>query len=394
MNTPNRNNAECVANISGMRKFRAVILLIAAVFMVGAFSVKPVSAATYKTYKIYFYANGGSYTGGSTVRRATRKTTKSYVDYTIPTTKPTRSGYYFAGWTKSSAGTGTVYAIGKTIRVTSSSPIVRYYAKWKKIYKYTVKYNANGGSGSSTGKTLTSLLTSRTYTLSSTKPTRSGYTFIEWNTKADGSGTAYQPGEKITIKRASSTTTSTTKTLYAIWVKTSSASSVISVAEKYIAMATKIANCSKVGYTYAGRFWFNGGSDWGVDCASYVFYALYYSGFLNDCDKYEAFGTDDEGSILLAHGFEEVPVSEAQRGDILLVTRYERNSGTGHTEIYLGDGKSIGAHSNYDKVAGDSEDNEVSVVSCTPTAKYYHCFRLKSTTKAKTAPTMPYSLSN
>lgn len=71
---------------------------------------------------------------------------------------------------------------------------------------YTVSYNANGGSGapaSQSGKW------GATVTLSSTAPTRTGYTFGGWNTKADGTGTNYAKGGKLTTKA--------NVTLYAKW---------------------------------------------------------------------------------------------------------------------------------------------------------------------------------
>lgn len=56
---------------------------------------------------------------------------------------------------------------------------------------WAVSYNANGGSGapSSQQKTYGTNLT-----LSSTKPTRAGYVFKNWNTKSDGTGTSYSSG--------------------------------------------------------------------------------------------------------------------------------------------------------------------------------------------------------
>ena len=59
------------------------------------------------------------------------------------------------------------------------------------LITYTVSYNANSGSSapSSQAKTYGTNLT-----LTSTKPTRTGYTFNNWNTKADGTGTTYKPG--------------------------------------------------------------------------------------------------------------------------------------------------------------------------------------------------------
>lgn len=52
-------------------------------------------------------------------------------------------------------------------------------------------------------------------TIPSETPTRSGYSFVEWNTNSSGTGTAYQPGDSI-YQQASDGNFSN-KTLYAIW---------------------------------------------------------------------------------------------------------------------------------------------------------------------------------
>lgn len=56
---------------------------------------------------------------------------------------------------------------------------------------FTVSYNANGGSGAPSAQDKRYDIT---LTLSSTVPTRDGYTFNGWNTAADGSGNAYAAG--------------------------------------------------------------------------------------------------------------------------------------------------------------------------------------------------------
>ena len=70
----------------------------------------------------------------------------------------------------------------------------------------TVNYNVNGGSGAPTSQNKYNTVD---LTLSSTKPTRTGYAFVSWNTSIDGSGTSYQPGSKYTANEST--------TLYAIW---------------------------------------------------------------------------------------------------------------------------------------------------------------------------------
>ena len=74
---------------------------------------------------------------------------------------------------------------------------------------YVVEYNANGGSGAPAAQSKTH---GTALTLSSTVPTRDGYTFAGWNTKADGSGTSYSAGD--------SYTTDNDIVLYAQWTPT------------------------------------------------------------------------------------------------------------------------------------------------------------------------------
>ena len=72
---------------------------------------------------------------------------------------------------------------------------------------YTVKYNANGGTGAPADQKKVQGID---LTLSSTTPTRTGYTFNNWNTKQDGSGQSYAKG-------ATYTTDFWSPTLYAQW---------------------------------------------------------------------------------------------------------------------------------------------------------------------------------
>lgn len=73
------------------------------------------------------------------------------------------------------------------------------------LTSYTVKYNANGGSGAPSNQTK---YYGKTLTLSSTKPTRTGYTFKGWATSSNGS-VAYAAGASYTANASI--------TLYAVW---------------------------------------------------------------------------------------------------------------------------------------------------------------------------------
>ncbi len=71
---------------------------------------------------------------------------------------------------------------------------------------WTVTYNANGGTGAPAAQTKWQYETLR---LSSTKPTRTGYTFVRWNTSVTNNGTPYDSGSMYTADADA--------ILYAIW---------------------------------------------------------------------------------------------------------------------------------------------------------------------------------
>ena len=121
------------------------------------------------SYTVAYNANGGS--------GAPSSQTKWYGKaLTLSTTKPTRTGYSFQGWATSASGS-VAYASGASY---TSNAGVTLYAVWK-ANTYTVKYNANGGSGAPSNQTKTHDVTLK---LSTTVPTRANYTFLGWATSA------------------------------------------------------------------------------------------------------------------------------------------------------------------------------------------------------------------
>lgn len=73
--------------------------------------------------------------------------------------------------------------------------------------EFTITYNLNGGSG--TTPTKFAVWGDNLTIASSSNISKSGYTFKEWNTKADGSGGHYMPNQNKTMWES--------MTLYAIW---------------------------------------------------------------------------------------------------------------------------------------------------------------------------------
>ena len=156
-----------------------------------------ISATTKVTSNVTYYAhwiqrctitfNANSGTGGTT-----RTVANGAAVGTLPT--PTRTGYNFLGWFTAING-GT--KISATTKVTSN---VTYYAHWE-IKRYTITFNANGGTG---GTTRTVSHGSKIGTLP--VPARNGYAFLGWYSYSNG-------GNKI----SSATVVTSSSTYYAQW---------------------------------------------------------------------------------------------------------------------------------------------------------------------------------
>ena len=153
-----------------------------------------VTVPAWTSYTVSYNANGGSGAPSSQTKWKDQA-------LTLSSTKPTRTGYAFQGWATSASG-GVAYASGASYTANASATL---YAVWK-ANTYTVSYNANGGSGAPSSQTKTY---GTALTLSSTKPTRTNYTFKGWGTSASATTVSYAAGASYTANAA--------VTLYAVW---------------------------------------------------------------------------------------------------------------------------------------------------------------------------------
>lgn len=154
-----------------------------------------VTVPAWTSYAIKYNANGGS--GAPSSQTKWKDQT-----LTLSSTKPTRTGHSFLGWSTSSTATTATYSAGGSYTANAAATL---YAVWK-ANTYIVSYNANGGTGAPGNQTKTY---GKTLTLSSTKPTRTNYNFKGWGTSASATTVTYASGASYTNNAA--------VTLYAVW---------------------------------------------------------------------------------------------------------------------------------------------------------------------------------
>lgn len=123
----------------------------------------------------------------------------------------TRSGWAFTGWKR--ADTGDAYQDGQQVANLICTPNggAPFVAQWTPNAA-AINYNANPPAGRTAGGQGTANWTGHTgdtQAIGANGWTVDGYTFIGWNTSADGKGTAYAPGTTWTANG--------TLTLYAQW---------------------------------------------------------------------------------------------------------------------------------------------------------------------------------
>lgn len=147
------------------------------------------------TYTIKFNMNGGS----GSIANQTKYATKNLV---LSSTKPTRTGYDFLGWATTQTATKATYNPGQNI---TENKDLTLYAVWQK-QTYQITYDANGGTGAPATQTKTY---GTSIYLSSTKPTRTGYTFLGWGTSKTATTVSYNSGVSYSQNAALS--------LYAVW---------------------------------------------------------------------------------------------------------------------------------------------------------------------------------
>ena len=159
----------------------------------------------------------------------------------------------------------------------------------------SVYYDANGGEGGPTNN----FTNANEIVVAASQPTRIGYTFESWNTKADGSGESYKAGETIALNDNGNG--GVRVDLYAQWkpitFTVSFGDDAPAQSVDYGKTAVKPADPKKEGYTFVG--WFNGDKEYDFNTpvtADITLTAKY------EVTKYTVSFSDDVESQEVEHG--------------------------------------------------------------------------------------------
>ena len=161
------------------------------------------------TYTLTYEPNGA--TGGTVPVDAHRYTQGQSATVLGNTGNLVRAGYQFTGWNTRADGSGVAYAPGQSCVMPGASIVL--YAHWGAgSGGLSVGYDANGATGGSVPVDPTSYGVGQTVTVAANTGglVYPGYRFVGWQTKSDGSGTAYAPDSTFTLG-------SVNVTLYALW---------------------------------------------------------------------------------------------------------------------------------------------------------------------------------
>ncbi len=213
---------------------------------------------TANSYEVKFNANGGSGDAMPNQDFVYDDTAKA-----LSTNTYTKTGYQFSGWDTDSSADSVVYTDGQSVSNLTSTDddTFNLYAVWT-ANSYKVKFNANGGSGTSmTDQDFVYDATAKA--LSTNTYTKTGYQFSGWDTDSSADSVVYTDGQSVSNLTS---TANDTFNLYAVWTAnsyevafsfnstdTNTGASMSNQSFTYDAAQNLSANTfARTGYTFAG----------------------------------------------------------------------------------------------------------------------------------------------
>ncbi len=179
--------------------------------------------------------NGNSSTSGTVPETGMYGSGKQV---TLPdnTGKLKKPGYKFLGWCESQDGSGTNYAAGSTYTITKNTTL---YAVWGR----NIMVNFDGNNYPDPSNPPAPIITGDNMVIlprNDTNLNRDGYDFSGWNTRANGTGDTYMPGQTMIL--------TCNTTLFAKWTGETVAGNGIAI---------KVANNTDIAIDDAHRFYYS-----------------------------------------------------------------------------------------------------------------------------------------
>jgi uncharacterized repeat protein (TIGR02543 family) len=158
-------------------------------------------------YQVIYDGNGS--TGGTVPGTMNYKSAQG-VGISSNTGALIKTGSTFYGWNTAANGLGTAYPVTSN-GFTMPAANVTLYAQWVNTStQYTLTYFGNGNTSGTVPSATSYPSGASTSVISQAPIAKSGYTFLGWNTVADGSGINYSNNASIVMN--------SDKSLYAQWV--------------------------------------------------------------------------------------------------------------------------------------------------------------------------------
>jgi len=160
-----------------------------------------------RTATIRYNANGGT---GAPPSRGIIIGSDGLVFFSHPSAVPTRQGHTFLGWRLENDRAFGIDSPRQSITMElnpNRNVTLTYFAQWERTQTatpqgriVTIRYNANGGSGAPASHTASIAPDGlAVFSLATTRPTRTGYTFLGWRLENDTAFGIDNPNQQIAI---------------------------------------------------------------------------------------------------------------------------------------------------------------------------------------------------
>lgn len=175
-------------------------------------------------YRVQYYENFTGTDGNKAGLYIAKQYPKSSLEITIDSALFVHGGWHIVGWNTEESGSGTSYKASQQVNLSElketdgmKDHTLTLYAIWERSIMYTVVFYSNIPLGVACSGTMANrpCTVGENLTLPDNQYQCTGYRFQEWNTKTDGTGTAYS--DKAVIENGLTRENGATIKLYAQW---------------------------------------------------------------------------------------------------------------------------------------------------------------------------------